>query len=168
MSPGARVAILALTVLSACTPTLSSGTRVSTPATTQVSPMTPALVGQLGAPGCRPPSPSGAFTGEVYGTAVGGTVWSWFMQAYPPQVGVEDKTVWRLDTANASGSPGFTLTGPAGQFGHLSWGPEEHGGSTWNRPGREFGTGLVFPVAGCWDVHVTLGHLYGDVYVVVS
>lgn len=106
--------------------------------------------------------------GEVYGTATGGTVWSWFMQAYPPQAGVVDKTVWRLDIANASGSPDFTLIGPAGQPGHLNSGPEEHGGSTWNRPGREFGTGLVFPEAGCWDVHVSLGNLSGDVYVVVT
>lgn len=90
------------------------------------------------------------------------------MEAYPPQAGVEDKTVWRLDTANSLGAPGFTLIGPARQPGKLNWGPEEHSGSTWNRPGREFGTGLVFPKAGCWDVHVALGHLSGDVYVVVT
>jgi hypothetical protein len=36
------------------------------------------------------------------------------------------------------------------------------------RPGSEFGTGLLFPAAGCWVVHVTVGQLTGDVYVVVS
>lgn len=122
----------------------------------------------VGAAGCRPASPSGTFAAEVYGTPKGGTVWAWFMAGYPPQSGTEDKTVWRLDGANDSGSPTFALTGPAGQTGRLNWGPQEHGGSTWNRPGREFGTGLLFPTAGCWDVHVTLGQLTGDVYIVVN
>jgi hypothetical protein len=168
MSPGTVAVILALAVVSACTTPLSNGSSASVPTTSRVSPTAPPAIGPLGAPGCRPPSPTGAFTGEVYGTAVGGTVWGWFMQAYPPQAGVEDKTVWRLDTTNGVGSPNFKLVGPARQPGHLDFGPEEHGGSTWNRPGREFGTGLVFTAAGCWDVHVTLGQLSGDVYVLVT
>ena len=127
-----------------------------------------ATVGPLGAPFCHPASPSGAFPAETYGTATGGTVWAWFMAAYPPQAGIEDKTVWRLDGPNAYGSPTFTLVGPAGQLGRLTWGPEEHLGSNWNRPGHEFGTGLLFPTAGCWDVQVTLGQLTGDVFVVVN
>ncbi len=90
------------------------------------------------------------------------------MAAYPPRAGTEDKTVWRLEGAHTSGEPVFSLTGSAGQIGRLNWGPEEHGGSTWNRPGREFGTGLVFPTAGCWTVHVTLDQLMGDVYVLVT
>lgn len=90
------------------------------------------------------------------------------MEAYPPKAGIEDKTVWRLDGAHAFGAPDFTLTGPAGQLGHLNWGPSEHPGSDWNRPGHEFGTGLLFPTAGCWKVHVTLDQLTGDVYVMVS
>jgi hypothetical protein len=36
-------------------------------------------------------------------------------------------------------------------------------------PGEVQGpTGLVFPVSGCWDVHVSVGQVTGDVYVVVS
>jgi hypothetical protein len=131
---------------------------------------TPTVVPPIGAPGaagCRPVSPAGALTGEVYGTATGGTVWALFMAGFPPQAGIEDKTVWRLDGPDAQPAPTFTLVGPAGQTGHLNWGPEFHDSSTWNRPGHEYGTGLVFPTAGCWDVHVTVGHLTGDVYVVV-
>lgn len=90
------------------------------------------------------------------------------MAAYPPRAGIEDKTVWRLDGAHTLGVPAFSLTGPDGQIGRLSWGPEEHGGSSWERPGHEFGTGLVFTTAGCWNVHVTLDRLTGDVYVMVS
>jgi hypothetical protein len=81
---------------------------------------------------------------------------------------MEDKTVWRLDGAHTLGEPAFTLTGPETQTGRLTWGPEEHGGSSWNRPGHEFGTGLLFPTPGCWKVHVTLDQLSGDVYVVVT
>jgi hypothetical protein len=90
------------------------------------------------------------------------------MAAYPPEAGIEDKTVWRLDGPSALGPPTFALVGPGGVPGQLNWGPQEHLGSSWNRPGREFGTGLQFPTAGCWDVHVTLGQLVGDLYVVVT
>ena len=136
--------------------------------TPAVMPSTAPSVGPLGAADCRPVSPSGAFPSEVYGTAKGGTAWAWFMAAFPPKAGIEDKTVWRLDGPDVSGSPTFSLIGPAHTAGRLNWGPEEHGGSSWNRPGREFGTGLVFPTAGCWNAHVTLGQLTSDVYIVVS
>src|SRR5450759_2020661 len=94
-----------------------------------VSPST-AIVGSptpLGAAGCQPASPSGAFAAEVYGTATGGTVWAWFMTAYPPQVGIEDKTVWRLDGAHAFGAPTFTLSGPTHQLGLRPREPEAPG-----------------------------------------
>jgi hypothetical protein len=91
-----------------------------------------------------------------------------FMQSYPPQAGIEDKTIWRLNGPGISSAPTFTLMGPAGARGRLNWGPSGHLGSAWNRPGDEYGTGLLFPVAGCWDVHVSVGQVTGDVYVVVS
>lgn len=121
----------------------------------------------LGAAGCHPASPSGAFPAEIYGTAVNGTVWAWFMWSYPPKAGMEDKTVWRLGGPDPHGTPTFALLGPDGQVGSLT-GLQAHGGSTWDRPGVEYGSGLLFPAAGCWDVHVTLGQLHGDVYVVVT
>ncbi len=89
------------------------------------------------------------------------------MTAYPPRAGIEDKTLWRLDGAHALGTPTFTLIGPAAQLGRLNWGPEAHSSSTWNRPGQEFGTGLLFPSAGCWKIHVTLDQVTGDVYIMV-
>ena len=149
------VAVMAL----ACTPSQGSPSSKSS-ATSQPS--------GLGASGCQPVSPTRAFTGEVQGTATGGTVWAWFMQSYPPQAGVEDKTVFRLNGPGITGPPTFTLVGPAGASGSLNWGPEGHLGSTWNRPGNEYGTGLLFPVPGCWDVHVSVGDVTGDVYVVVA
>ena len=89
------------------------------------------------------------------------------MAAYPPEAGIEDKTVWRLDGVHAFGVPTFSLSGPTTQAGRLTWGPESHLSSDWNRPGSEFGTGLLFPAPGCWKVHVTVDQLVGDVYVVV-
>ena len=90
------------------------------------------------------------------------------MAGYPPQAGISDKTVWRLDGPGVSAAvPTFSLVGPASQSGRLDWGPAFHDSSTWNRPGSEYGTGLVFPTAGCWDVHVSIGQVSGDVYVVV-
>ena len=95
-------------------------------------------------------------------------MWAWFMAAYPPQAGVSDKTIWRLDGPGISAAaPAFSLVGPASETAHLDWGPAFHDSSSWTRPGNEYGTGLLFPTAGCWDVHVTAGQVTGDVYVVV-
>jgi hypothetical protein len=151
------IATLACIGLAACSTAAPTATHV--PATPTPYP--------LGAAGCHPASPSGDFPAEIYGTAVNGTVWAWFMWSYPPRAGMEDKTVWRLDGANTQGTPSFSLLGPDGQVGRLT-GLQEHGGSTWNRPGVEYGSGLLFPAAGCWDVRVTMGQLHGDVYVVVN
>jgi hypothetical protein len=161
MSRAAVATVFALAILVACAPPLTSRSSTS-PSTATVGSPTP-----LGAPGCQPVSPSGTFDAEVYGTATGGTVWAWFMTAYPPKAGIEDKTLWRLGGAHALGTPSLTLTGPTDQLGHLNWGPVAHGASTWNRPGLEFGTGLLFPAAGCWKVHVTLDQLTGDLFIVV-
>ncbi len=94
------MASLALAALSACTPPLSGAFTTSSPTLAHVS-LTPLPSdGETGAAGCEPPSPTGSFVGEVSGTAARGTVWAWFLQAYPPHAVVEDKTVWRLDGPN--------------------------------------------------------------------
>ncbi|HEX3509408.1 MAG TPA: hypothetical protein VHW94_13570 [Candidatus Dormibacteraeota bacterium] len=151
------IATLACFGLATCSTAPSTATRIPTTPTPQ----------SLGAEGCHPASPSGDFAAEIYGTAVNGTVWAWFMRSYPPKAGMEDKTLWRLAGPNTRGTPTFALLGPDGQLGRLT-GLQEHGGSTWNRPGVEYGSVLLFPAAGCWDVHVTLAQLQGDVYVVVT
>jgi hypothetical protein len=163
---GAGLAAILVLLAGACasTPAAPSQARTTSNVPSTASPN----VGELGAPGCRPPSPAGAFSGEVYGTATGGTIWGWFMEAYPPRAEIEDKVVWRLDSSNLKESPSLIITGPARQVGHLDWGPLEHGESSWARPGREFGTGLLFPAPGCWDIRVTLAQLTGHIYVVVT
>src|ERR1700674_4523645 len=161
--------VLLLTIASGGMSWAARPSRAPSPIATQVSPTPVPTIGPVGAAGCRPASPAGAFAGEVYGTATGGTVWAWFMAGYPPQAGISDKTIWRLDGpgVSAAGAP-FSLCGPASQVGRLDWGPAFHDSSTWNHPGSEYGTGLLFPTAGCWDVHVSIGQVTGDVYVVVT
>jgi hypothetical protein len=71
------------------------------------------------------------------------------------QAGQELKIVWRITgegdqmTAQARLMDG-TVISPV-------WGPDYHGGSTWQRPGREWGTGFNFPKPGCWILTVTRG-----------
>jgi len=43
------------------------------------------------------------------------------------------------------------------------WGPEDHGGSNWERPGHEWGTGFNFPKPGCWRLTATRGATIGEI-----
>src|SRR6476661_7392350 len=117
MSRLAVAILIALMVLAACAPPATSrnATPLSSPTIGSPTP--------LGGLGCHPASPTGAFAGEVSGTATGGTVWAWFMNAYPPKAGSEDKTLWRLDGPHVFGTPNFTISGPNNQPGRLNWGP---------------------------------------------
>ena len=45
-----------------------------------------------------------------------------------------------------------TFQGTDGTEHPLAWGPEEHGGSNYDRPGREWGTGFVLDAIGCWQL----------------
>ncbi len=76
--------------------------------------------------------------------------------------GAEIKVVWRM---TGSGSLSISAYGPDGMVVEPLWGPESHGGSTWNRPGEEWGTGWVFPKAGCWTIRATRAS--GSGYLVV-
>lgn len=71
----------------------------------------------------------------------------------PPRVG-DVKIVWR---ATGSGDLKVSATGPGGRAAHLVFGPEAHGGSNFDAPGDEWGTGLHFAVPGCWDIRVARG-----------
>jgi len=64
--------------------------------------------------------------------------------------GTEIKIVWRMTGA---GDLSIAVSGPAGRTIRPAWGPEPHGGSTWQRPGDEWGTGWIFPAPGRWIFH---------------
>ena len=40
---------------------------------------------------------------------------------------------------------------------------EYHGGSSWQRPGQEWGTGFNFPTPGCWTITVSRGETRGAI-----
>jgi hypothetical protein len=99
-----------------------------------------ASLGPLGQPRCHPPSP-GSY--EVEGTSPNADLWA-LVFASQPHAGDEVKIVWRMTGA---GSFRIAATGPAGTLARLTFGPDGPRGSTWTRPGHEWGTSFVFPVA---------------------
>ena len=83
----------------------------------------------------------------------------------PIQASVETKIVWRM---TGSGSFHIAARHTDGSMARLTFGPEAHGGSTWVKPGDEWGTGFIFPETGCWRIHAQRADLAGDVYLLVS
>jgi hypothetical protein len=128
-----------------------------------------ASYGPLGRNACQPPSPVHAGDGvpaaaEVEGTSSTAELWALLFTS-PIQAGVEVKIVWHM---TGTGALGVATVGPKGISARMTAGPQEHGGSNWDRPGDEWGTAFVFQVAGCWDVHADRGGTAGDVWLVVQ
>jgi hypothetical protein len=88
---------------------------------------------------------------ERQGVGQGATLWALFF-AQKAVAGQEIKIAWRM---TGSGDLTIAAAGPRGAAAKPSWGPEAHGGSSFQRPGDEWGTGWVFPTAGCWTVNAT-------------
>jgi len=42
---------------------------------------------------------------------------------------------------------------------------EYHGGSNWQRPGQEWGTGFNFPTPGCWTIGAARGTTIGEIFI---
>src|SRR5260370_14487702 len=123
---------------------------------------------RLGAPECHPPSPldtSNLGFLEARGTATGTQLWALFLGGVPP-AGTEIKIIWRATDVSTQQFRVSAL-GPRGLHVQPRFGPELHSGSDCHRPGREGGTGFRFPVAGCWDLHVTDEDPVGDGWIVV-
>jgi hypothetical protein len=115
---------------------------------------------------CQPASPidNSPVGPEVQGTATNAELWALIQltSGIPPVAKTEVKIVWRM-----TGSDDFAIVAlsPAGMQVSPTQGPEPHLGSNWNRPGDEWGTVFIFPVAGCWDLHATRGNAFGDVWI---
>ncbi|WP_091293872.1 hypothetical protein [Amycolatopsis xylanica] len=96
----------------------------------------------------------------VQATSAGGTIYALFFTGDEGVIaGVESKIVWRI---TGTGPARFSATGPNFQSVTPTWGPEGHGGSTFNHPGEEWGTGFVFPKPGCWTIHVARDGVSGS------
>jgi hypothetical protein len=143
-------------------------------------PSLPATVGATGPdgrPGCAPPSPIGTLPSvsgggaggpEVRGTGHGAQLWGLVMvRPRSPLIRAGDdvKIVWRM-----TGTGGLRLSAidPHGHSRGLAWGPEEHGGSTYDRPGHEWGAGYHFDRPGCWTLHAIRGTGSADVWLKVA
>ena len=125
-------------------------------------------VAPLGAPGCKPPSPTHPAQPqglpEAQGTAAGVQLWALFFADMPIHPKQEIKIVWRMTGA---GDLHLVAVSPRGIRIPPDW-TQYHASSNWQRPGQEWGSGITFPVAGCWDLHATRGTSSGDVWLVVQ
>ncbi len=76
------------------------------------------------------------------------------------QSGKEEKIVWRITgtgkqfDAQAQHADG-TIIRPV-------W-VEYHGGSSWERPGEEWGSAFNFPKPGCWTLTIARGATTGEI-----
>ncbi len=158
------IAILSLMVM-ACSSSLSPSKR----AAISPSPAAVGSLGSLGGAGCVPAAPfrgwgSPGGPAEVGLDSPRGSLWALFFNPVPPPAGKEIKVVWRM---TGSGDFTFRVSDAAGMVVPLAWGPESHGGSNWNHPGDEVGTGFNFPHPGCWDIHVARLDTRGDLWLEV-
>ena len=165
----ACLSALALT-LTACTGTpTSSSTRTSTTPTPPTA-TTPHRPSSLGRPDCDPPSPISR-TGfpEVQGTSSQVQLWGLIMATGPDnplRVNEQVKIVWRI---TGSGDLHLSSIGPNGRPHPLLWGPDPHLlGSSYQRPGEEWGAGYLFTQPGCWTLHATRGVATADVWLEIA
>ena len=124
-----------------------------------------ATAARLGAPTCRPASPTGPAAGlergEVRGTGHGAELWGLLFTTVPLPVGKRVKIVWRM---TGSGPLRIAVSSADGTPAKRWFAPEPHFGSTWQRPGDEWGTGFVLTKRGCWGFHLTRTEGAGDVW----
>jgi hypothetical protein len=139
-------------LLAACVPTSNSAMNIST----EIQPT------------CRPSKIQKSKNDflEIQGSMKSdGEMWAllFFETAHAKE---DEKIVWRITgageefRAQAQNEDG-TIILPV-------WGPDYHGGSNWERPGQEWGTGFNFPEPGCWKITVTRGETTGEIALDVS
>lgn len=104
---------------------------------------------------------------EVQGIGRDATIYGLLFPTHPGPVrsGEELKIVWRM---TGQGDLSVSYFAPDGRPGVLTFGPEAHGGSTFQRPGDEWGTGFSFDAAGCWRIHLERSVGSGDVWLAVT
>lgn len=124
---------------------------------------------ELGRPGCRPPSPVSASEGgslpEVRGAATGAELWALFFSPLPVSPKERVKIVWRI---TGEGDLRLDAEHTDGTRIAPGEGPVEHAGSSWDRPGDEWGSIFTFPKPGCWRLGATRGGVTGHVWLRVQ
>jgi hypothetical protein len=97
---------------------------------------------------------------EVRGEAEGAELWALVSRGLPLRAEERVKIVWRM---TGSGPLKLVAEGPGGERVRPAEEPQKHAGSTWQRPGEEWGSIFVFPEAGCWTVRATRVSTSGEV-----
>jgi hypothetical protein len=107
----------------------------------------------------------GPFGMEIVGVGSDASLYGLLFLRRPPPIaaGDEVKIVWRMTGEGAALT--VRLVDPSGEEQPLYWGPEPHGGSTYSRPGAEWGTGFIFDRAGCWHLHLERDVGAADVWI---
>jgi hypothetical protein len=90
---------------------------------------------------------------EVQGIAKDAAIYGLLFLKHSPPIrdGEEVKIVWRM---TGKGDLSVTSEAPSRRAGVLTFGPEPHSGSTYQRPGDEWGTGFLFDEPGCWHIRL--------------
>jgi hypothetical protein len=148
------LSLLSLLALAACDGASRPSPRSSHPASLSPGPGSASAASLPAMTSTCPPTAQLDNSGnlpERQGVGHGATLWALFFPTTPVlTAGQEIKVVWRI---TGNGDFSIDATGPGGKVVKPVWGPKLHSGSTWSRPGDEWGTGWVFPAAGCWTIN---------------
>lgn len=120
--------------------------------------------------GCAAPTQvtaDGPFGPEIEGSSEDGLTLFGLIQASEFLIASDavKKVVWRV---SGSGEPTVKLVGPDGEVSGPSWGPEYHPSSNYDRPGNEYGSGLILDKPGCWHIEVTRNSETASVWLLVG
>lgn len=143
-------------LLVACAPAMGSPTAVPpTEAPTSLPATTTPVV-------CQPSKilESQVAFGEIQGDMHSeGELWAllFFKTAWAK---ADQKIVWRI--TGEGGVFEAQAQSESGTIVHPVW-EQFHEGSTWERPGEEWGTAFNFPEPGCWTITVTYGKTTGTI-----
>ncbi|SCL39954.1 hypothetical protein GA0070624_6747 [Micromonospora rhizosphaerae] len=144
-----RLALTALVALAALAGCERGGESAGKPSGTGPEPVASSPAdAAVPAPSCPPANQYGSGLAEVGGTP--GVFWALlFLEGGELRVGKPTKIAFRMTgagdlTLRAEGPEGTTAE-PIEVIGHT-------GGSTWQRPGDEWGSQWTFPTAGCWTI----------------
>lgn len=101
---------------------------------------------------------------EVQGVAsTGNQLWMLVDGIGPPlRTNTPTKLLWRM---TGNGPLTIFADGPQREQIRPAWGPVPHGGSSWTRPGDEWGTEFNMPRPGCWVLHAMRSDVTGQVSV---
>lgn len=102
---------------------------------------------------------------EIQGTATPQhEIWELILGPFPLRAAVVEEVIIRM---TGVGDALIYADGPQGQQIAPSAGPEAHAGSSWNRPGQEWGMQFVFKSPGCWNIRVVLRGGLGTVPIAI-